>query len=66
MTAIRRRPSAALTIVAATVVAWLSIIAIALAFDDAPARDRAAAPRDSAVTDVNARTGRAGPGYVPE
>jgi hypothetical protein len=59
-----RRPSAAVTIAAATVAAWLSIIAVALAFDDSSTRDRSAAPRDPAIHAPDARPGRAGPGYV--
>jgi hypothetical protein len=41
MTAIRH-PSAALTIAAATVAAWLGIIAIGVALDDSSGVDRAA------------------------
>jgi hypothetical protein len=64
MAAVRRRPSAAVTIASATVAAWLGIIAVALAFDDSSTRDRDAAARDPAIHAPDARPGRAGPGYV--
>jgi len=67
MTTTSRHPSAALTITAATVVAWLSIIAVALAFDDGrSAGDRSATAADGADRAPVARPGRAGPGYAHE
>jgi hypothetical protein len=63
---LRRRPSAALTIAAATVTLWLSIIAVALALDDGSNSGSRAAVRDAAIHTPSARPGRAGPGYIQE
>jgi hypothetical protein len=57
----RVRPSAPLALIAGTLAAWISIIALGVAFGDRPTGETSAAPRATTIHTPSARPGRAGP-----